>query len=150
MPFETAMRSPNDLLVGLGLALACAGGSALPIAAQAAMPPAGYDVTLWSITDGLPQSSVNSIVQANNGELWLATFGGLASFDGVRFRCLDVDTSPKLPSQRLTAALLDDSGELWVATQNNGLVKLRDGRVTATISRPPASGSPRPMPSRKR
>ncbi len=140
MSFATGSRSPRDLLRRLGLALACAGVSALSSAAQEPIPPASYDVTVWSIAEGLPQSSVNSIVQATSGELWLATFGGLASFDGVRFRCLDMDTTPELPSQRLTAALFDDQGALWVATQNNGLVKLRDGRVTATIPRPPASG----------
>ncbi len=140
MSFETGSRSSSDFLRRLGFALACAGISALPSAAQDSIPPTGYDVTVWSIAEGLPQSSVNSIVQATSGELWLATFGGLASFDGVRFRCLDMDTSAELPSQRLTAALFDDQGALWVATQNNGLVKLRDGRVIATLSKPPASG----------
>ncbi|MBK8178768.1 MAG: GHKL domain-containing protein [Planctomycetes bacterium] len=97
---------------------------------------AGFDVTVWSIAEGLPQGSVNGIVQTDGGELWLATFGGLSSFDGVRFRNLDLDSSPRLPSQRLTALALDRAGDLWIATQTDGLIRLRAGRVIDALPVP--------------
>jgi ligand-binding sensor domain-containing protein len=42
-------------------------------------------VTHWGMAQGLPQSSVNDILQTRDGYIWLATFGGLVRFDGVNF-----------------------------------------------------------------
>jgi hypothetical protein len=39
----------------------------------------------WTTENGLPQNSVNDILQTRDGYLWLATHGGLVRFDGVRF-----------------------------------------------------------------
>ena len=37
----------------------------------------------WTTENGLPQNSVNDILQTHDGYLWLATFGGLVRFDGI-------------------------------------------------------------------
>ncbi len=42
-----------------------------------------YHHTVWTTEDGLPQNSINAIVQTRDGYLWLATFGGLVRFDGI-------------------------------------------------------------------
>ena len=42
-------------------------------------------VRFWGTEAGLPQITVNSIVQIRDGYLWVATQDGLARFDGVRF-----------------------------------------------------------------
>jgi ligand-binding sensor domain-containing protein len=39
----------------------------------------------YSTSEGLPQSQVNTILQDDDGYLWLGTFGGLAKFDGKKF-----------------------------------------------------------------
>ena len=44
-----------------------------------------YLLDSWTTANGLPQNSVNDIVQTRDGYIWLATFGGLVRFDGVRF-----------------------------------------------------------------
>ena len=46
----------------------------------------------WTTENGLPQNSVNDILQTRDGYLWLATFGGLVRFDGVRFVIFDRST----------------------------------------------------------
>lgn len=45
-----------------------------------------YVIKHWGMEDGLPQSSVNDIVQTKDGYLWMATFGGLVRFDGLNFK----------------------------------------------------------------
>jgi hypothetical protein len=35
-----------------------------------------YLATVWTTENGLPQNSVNAIVQPRDGDLWLAAFGG--------------------------------------------------------------------------
>ncbi len=43
----------------------------------------------WTSDQGLPQNSVNAIVQSPDGYLWLATQEGVARFDGARFVVFD-------------------------------------------------------------
>jgi len=57
--------------------------------------------TVWTTEDGLPQNSVNAILQSRDGYLWLATFGGLARFDGVRFTIFNSGNTPGLLSNRI-------------------------------------------------
>ena len=45
----------------------------------------------WQTRDGLPQSTVNTILQTRDGYLWVGTSGGLARFDGVRFRTFGLE-----------------------------------------------------------
>src|SRR5580765_6862829 len=66
----------------------------------------------WTTENGLPQNSVNDILQTRDGYLWLATFGGLVRFDGVRFVIFDRST-PGIESQRVRALYQDRSGVLW-------------------------------------
>jgi len=40
----------------------------------------------WNTESGLPQNTVNNIVQTPDGYLWIGTFDGLARFDGARFK----------------------------------------------------------------
>lgn len=44
-----------------------------------------YAFISYSTSEGLPQSQVNTIVQDDDGYLWLGTLGGLAKFDGKKF-----------------------------------------------------------------
>src|SRR5580765_4741046 len=66
----------------------------------------------WTTENGLPQNSVADIVQTRDGYLWLATFGGLVRFDGIRFVIFDRST-PGIESQRVRALYQDRSGVLW-------------------------------------
>jgi len=45
----------------------------------------GFVVRTWGTESGLPQNTVNAIVQTRDGYMWLATREGLARFDGLRF-----------------------------------------------------------------
>lgn len=83
----------------------------------------------WTVRDGLPQSSVNDIRQTRDGYLWLATYGGLVRFDGVRFVVFDRAT-PGIGSIRILALHEDRAGTLWAGTDDGVLLRYRDGRFT--------------------
>jgi len=84
----------------------------------------------WTVQDGLPVNSVNALLQSRDGYIWIATFDGLARFDGVRFTVFNSATSPGLPNNRIISLQEARDGALWLRTEDNQLVRFRDGRFT--------------------
>jgi len=70
----------------------------------------------WTKQQGLPDNQVNAVFQSREGYLWLATRGGLARFDGVRFSLFNRTTAPVLSDDNCTALAEDATGRLWVGT----------------------------------
>ena len=86
----------------------------------------------WQREDGLPQVSVNAIVQDHRGYLWVGTEDGLARFDGTGFVVFDRDRrkTPRLQSHTIRALLPDRDDGLWIATRR-GLARLEaEDRLT--------------------
>ena len=107
-----------------------------PVAGHGTAAP---DTTVrgWTISDGLPQSSVNAIVEAADGSLWVGTYGGLARFDGTRFRTADPTSMPGLPSNRVTALTLDADQTLWGGCQHGLIFRVGDKAADAwTLNSP--------------
>ena len=94
-----------------------------------------YIFNVWDTDDGLPQVSVNSILQTRDGYLWLATYGGLARFDGVRFTVFDVGNTAGLKSNRITDLFEDREGGLWIGTEMGGVSLLKNGKFTVYTMR---------------
>ncbi|MDL1949286.1 hypothetical protein FBQ97_05655, partial [Acidobacteria bacterium ACD] len=88
--------------------------------------PSQHRVRVYSVRDGLPQSSVESLAQTPDGYLWLGTQEGVARFDGVRFAVFDRRTVPEIAHNRITALHVDGAGALWIGTEGGG-VTLRSG-----------------------
>ena len=58
----------------------------LPAAqAQIDAPPAQYARSQWTAVEHLPSNGVRSLLQTDDGYLWIGTEGGLARFDGHAF-----------------------------------------------------------------
>ena len=57
---------------------------------------APFTVESWSTEEGLPQSSVISVIQTRDGYLWLGTTKGLVRFDGDRFTVFNEFNTPGL------------------------------------------------------
>ncbi|MCC6131913.1 MAG: hypothetical protein IT186_18485 [Acidobacteria bacterium] len=105
-----------------------------PLAAVALDPaklPTQYRLDTWTTRQGLPQNSIESILQTRDGYLWFATQEGVARFDGVAFTVFDRATTPELRQNRLTALAEDTSGTLWIGSRGGGLTRLRAGVFTA-------------------
>ena len=92
---------------------------------------AQYHVEVRTVDDGLPQNSVNAILQTHDGYIWLATNGGLARYDGVSFKTFDVGNTPAMTSNRILSLCEDREGSLWIGTENQGLMRLKDGVFTS-------------------
>ena len=88
-----------------------------------------YVRNVWSIQQGLPQISVQAIVQDQQGYIWVGTQAGLARFDGVRLTTYLPENEPALPGIWIRSLAVDARGRLWVGTYKglavyeNGLFK---------------------------
>jgi ligand-binding sensor domain-containing protein len=120
---STGCQTPGvrALLLRLLPTLVLGGVFTGPAGAQLELPPA-YAEAFWSVEEGLPQDSVTSLCQDASGYMWIATFGGLARFDGVDFDTYYVGNRPDLPGSRFLSVAVDADGDLWTLVQRVGLL----------------------------
>jgi signal transduction histidine kinase/ligand-binding sensor domain-containing protein len=101
--------------------------------------PTQYLPTVWQTEQGLPQNSVTALLQDHNGYLWIGTFGGLARFDGERFRVLDAAGTPGFDNNNILSLYQNRSGVLWIGTVAGGLFRLENGVATKYTDGLPSS-----------
>lgn len=104
------------------------GAFLISLSAFAGTASAQYKIETWTAEQGLPQSSVGSVAQTPDGFIWATTLGGLVRFDGVRFRVYDTATNPELPNSRLASMFADETGGLWITTQDSEVLRFRAGK----------------------
>jgi signal transduction histidine kinase/ligand-binding sensor domain-containing protein len=86
-----------------------------------------YQKQEWQVEDGLPQSELRAITQVPGGRLLIATYGGVASFDGLRFSPIRVDAKDPAASEPVNSLLLSRSGDLWIGTDDRGIIRQTAG-----------------------
>lgn len=84
----------------------------------------------WLTENGLPQNTVQAIVQTQDGYLWIGTQEGLARFDGLNFAVFDKENTPAFKSNDIRFLHPDRQGRLWIST-SYGLVCRHDGKFTS-------------------
>lgn len=84
----------------------------------------------WLTENGLPQNTVQSIVQTQDGYLWIGTQEGLARFDGLNFSVFDKENTPAFKSNDIRFLHEDKQGRLWIST-SYGLVCRHNGQFTS-------------------
>jgi len=100
-----------------------------------------YTHEMWTTDNGLPQNSVNTIVQTPDGYLWLGTQEGLVRFDGVKFTVFDKSNTPAINSNYITSLCIDDTGTLWIGTYEGGIIQYGDNTFTRITNIPDLSSS---------
>ena len=89
-----------------------------------------YRITTWTTAQGLPQNTVNCLLQTRDGYLWCGTRCGLARFDGLRFtifaEAFGQESTEVLDVQDLAE---DAQGRLWLRLPT-GLVSFEHGAFT--------------------
>jgi ligand-binding sensor domain-containing protein/serine/threonine protein kinase len=106
-------------------ALAWTAGPALAL--DPTQTVARYHRDAWGAEDGLPQVTVDSLAQTDDGYLWIGTQDGLARFDGVRFEVFDRSNTEALITASISALEQGRDGALWIGSQEGGLVRYREG-----------------------
>lgn len=113
-------------------------GLLLPVLAAATMAAAldpatditQYTIDFWQDSAGLPQNNVKALLQSRNGYVWVGTKGGLARFDGSRFRVYDDRTPDQLKEAEVWNLVEGDDDSLWIGTFGGGLTRMSGGRFT--------------------
>ena len=84
-----------------------------------------------SVNDGLPQNTVNSMVQDGNGMMWIATTGGLARFDsyGVTSYLPDSHNHHAIATEATSNVFRDHQGSIWIG-HHKGLSLYRSEKGT--------------------
>lgn len=87
----------------------------------------------YSLENGLPQSTIYSIIQDQRGYLWLGMDGGgLCRFDGNKFKVFSQKNGFSGESVRV---LLEDSkGRIWAGTKDEGVI-VYDGYTFKNIGK---------------
>jgi ligand-binding sensor domain-containing protein/signal transduction histidine kinase len=104
------------------------------LALEPSTPLANYSRQSWVMENGLPQNTVQALVQTRNGFVWLGTEVGLVRFDGNGFQVFDKNSTPALPGSDVRCLLETRDGALWIGT-SEGLARWKNGVATAFTSR---------------
>ena len=110
----------------------------LAATATATVPEYQNIIRGYGPEDGFSQNGVTTLLQGQDGYLWLGTFGGLVRFDGEKFTTLRavhgsaVGLDPKdrggPGSDRIVVLREDAKGRIWIGTQDGGLSLYDHGR----------------------
>lgn len=114
----------------------CAALSALVASASSAADPrlftSGFRTDQWKVEQGLPQNTVQCLLQSHDGYLWVGTRFGLMRYDGGKPVRYDRDQFPAQSSDNCVA-LAEVENSLWVGT-SKGLLRWQD-RAWSRLSR---------------
>ncbi|MBC7903335.1 MAG: hypothetical protein H7Y27_07925, partial [Gemmatimonadaceae bacterium] len=79
-----------------------------------------YTFTHFNSTNGLASNLVNTVVQDNEGYIWMATLDGLQRYDGNRFLTFRHQSKNRnsIPGSNVNSIFLDGAGNLWVLAEN--------------------------------
>ena len=85
----------------------------------------------FSIKDGLPQTTVNAIMQDKKGFMWFGTKGGLSRYDGVSFRNFkrNMNDNHSLGNNFITCLYEDKGGNIWVGTDAGVYIYYSDREI---------------------
>jgi len=91
--------------------------------------PASLSFQHYSVSDGLPDNTVNCMMQDSAGFVWIGTNGGICRFNGHDFeRFVHDKKNPTSVSGNLVTALeFQKDGTLWIGTGDGGLCYLKKG-----------------------
>jgi ligand-binding sensor domain-containing protein/serine phosphatase RsbU (regulator of sigma subunit) len=88
-----------------------------------------YNISRYSVREGLLHSFVSDLTQDKRGNLWIATGAGLCQFNGVQFNYFT--TKDGLNNTRLTCLAADDQGNIWTGSSRG--VNIFDGKTIYSL-----------------
>ncbi len=78
-----------------------------------------------TVEEGLSHNEVTSIVQDNDGFIWIGTRGGLNRYDGYEFKVYNQipGDSNSLVNPSIEKLFVDSKGNIWIGTKSGGVSK---------------------------
>lgn len=123
----TDLRHAGSRLLLLGLLVAGLAGRAAEVVPL-------FSQRTWLRTDGLPANEITGLCLDRSGYLWIATWTGLARFDGTRFQSYDYQPPGQASAEGFAAIVSDPVDEgVWAAPYSGGLVRCRYGRFEEEV-----------------
>lgn len=78
-----------------------------------------YNITSYTVANGLPNNQINDILQDANGKLWIGTMNGGCTFDGKTFTKFSQDNI--LSNNPVKSIFQDSKGNIWMGTIQKGV-----------------------------
>src|SRR5215467_9974697 len=131
LPFPTSYRRSRRGAVAtrfLPLALVCLSLSAWCLDPH--KPITQYVHTVWNSGDGLPQNSIQTMLQTKDGYVWIGTQEGLVRFNGQEFKVFNKANTDAIRHNDVRQLYQARDGALWIGTFGGGLVRYKDGAFT--------------------
>jgi ligand-binding sensor domain-containing protein/signal transduction histidine kinase/DNA-binding response OmpR family regulator len=91
-------------------------------------PITQYVHTVWHSEDGLPQNSIQALLQTKDGYVWIGTQEGLVRFNGLEFKVFNKANTDAIRHDDIRVLYQDRDGALWIGTFGGGLVRYKDGQ----------------------
>ena len=108
------MTATRAVVLGAVLLSLSAAGRAFALAPDKRLGQ--FAVEHWRVKDGLPGDSVVALAQATDGQLWIATLGGLAHYDGIRFTNAASSSDSRLAPLDVRRLLAGADGAVWAGS----------------------------------
>ncbi|OFX21574.1 MAG: hypothetical protein A2041_01310 [Bacteroidetes bacterium GWA2_31_9b] len=87
-----------------------------------------YYFDYYSVKEGLAQSKVYSVIQENQGYLWIGTESGVSKFDGVTF--INYTTEDGLAEGGVKTLFKDSNGSIWMGHKSGGISVFINGEIS--------------------
>jgi ligand-binding sensor domain-containing protein/signal transduction histidine kinase len=94
-----------------------------------------YTRTLWRVSDGLPEDTVQALTESRDGRMWIGTTGGLVRFDGSGMEVEPLSSAQPVSANSIFCLSLSRDGSLWAGTEGGGLLRFRDGALKVYTAR---------------
>ncbi|HET6225065.1 MAG TPA: two-component regulator propeller domain-containing protein [Bacteroidia bacterium] len=75
----------------------------------------------FGIEEGLPQSSVYTMLQGKDGSIWVGTMNGVSKYSGLNFE--NFSKKNGLAENRVTSSCQDKEGNIWFGHWSGGITK---------------------------
>lgn len=82
----------------------------------------------WTTDNGLISNNLTSVVQSQNGFLWITTYNGLLRFDGETFEQYDRENTPFLQTDAFYQGFVNGD-KTWFTTQGSGIILVEDNKL---------------------
>ena len=81
---------------------------------------ANYKQIIYNDSNGLPSCEINTMIQTDDGYIWIGTYKGLTRFDGTNF----VTFGPKdgFTGNSVRYLFEDSRKRLWIGTNDDGVI----------------------------